>query len=65
MKKIHIVIDDDIYVKLWEITKRRYISPVRKFHIVVNEALREYIQRHEPGGQQEPQPQEETPNVKS
>jgi len=46
MKKIHILLEDDVYEGIWEIVKRRFTSPTRKFHIIVNEALREYLQKH-------------------
>jgi metal-responsive CopG/Arc/MetJ family transcriptional regulator len=42
----NITIEKDLYEKLWEIVKKRYVSPARKFHIIVNEAFREYIERH-------------------
>jgi len=46
LRKVHLFIEEDLYEKLWEITKKRWTSPVKKFHIVVNEALREYIERN-------------------
>jgi hypothetical protein len=46
-KKIHIVVDEDIYAQLWEIAKRRYINPTGKLHIVIDEAFREYIKNHQ------------------
>jgi len=45
MRKVHIILEDDVYEGIWEIVKKRYISPIRKFHIVINEALREYIEK--------------------
>jgi len=44
--KIHVPIPYDIYVKLWELIKKRYISPTKKLHIVITEALKEYLERH-------------------
>jgi len=44
-KKVHVILDDDVYEQIWEIVKRRYVSPVKKLHIVINEALREYIEK--------------------
>jgi len=45
-RKTHLYIEEDIYYKLWEIVKRRFRVPHKKLYIVVNEALREYIERH-------------------
>jgi hypothetical protein len=45
-KKIHLYLEEEIYEKIWEIVKKRYVSPTRKFYLVVNEALREYIEKH-------------------
>jgi len=45
-RKVHLLMEDEVFKSIWEIVKRRYVSPIRKFHIVVNEALREYIERH-------------------
>jgi len=44
-KKVHIVLEDDIYEQIWQIVKERYVSPVKKLHIIVNEALRQYIEK--------------------
>lgn len=46
MKKVHLKLEDDVYEGIWKIVKKRYVSPVRKFHVVLNEALREYIENH-------------------
>jgi len=46
MKKIHILLEDDVYRGIWEIVKRRFTSPTRKYHRTINEALREYMQKH-------------------
>ena len=46
MKRVHLKLEDDVYEGIWEIVKKRYVSPIRKFHIVVNEALKEYIEKH-------------------
>jgi len=45
--KIHINVEKDVYYRLWNYIKRRYIVPYKKLHIVINEALREYLDRHE------------------
>ena len=44
MKKVHIKLEDDVYEGIWEIVKKRYVSPIRKFHVVVNESLHRYIE---------------------
>jgi hypothetical protein len=43
--KIQVKVDRLLYLKLWEYIKRRYPVPYKKLHIVVNEALREYLER--------------------
>jgi len=42
----HLIIDRDVQEGIWEIVKKRYVNPYKKLHIVVNEALREYIAKH-------------------
>jgi len=44
--KVNLLIDRDVYEALWKIVKARYVSPSRKLTVIVNEALREYIERH-------------------
>lgn len=46
MKKVHLMLEEDVYEGIWDIVKKRYVSPVKKFHVVVNEALREYIEKN-------------------
>jgi len=43
--KVHVLIERELYEALWEITKRRFVVPLKKFHIVLNEAIREYVER--------------------
>jgi len=43
---IHLAIRQDLYVKLWDIVKKRFLVPTRKFSVVVNEALEEYVKRY-------------------
>jgi len=43
--KIQVKVDRLLYLKLWEYIKRRYPVPYKKLHVVVNEALREYLER--------------------
>jgi len=45
-RKVHLYVEEDLYYKLWEIIKQRFRVPHRKLYIVINEALREYIERH-------------------
>jgi len=45
-KQVHLLLDEDVYTGIWEVVKSRYVNPVKKLHIVVNEALREYIEKH-------------------
>jgi len=45
-KHVHVLIEEDLYYKLWEIVKRRYAVPLKKFHEVLNEAIREYVEKH-------------------
>lgn len=44
VKKVHLLLEDDIYKGLWEIVKARYTAPVRKLSIVANELLRKAIE---------------------
>lgn len=44
----HILMDNELYLLLWKVVKKRFDVPHRKLHIVVNEAIREYIERHYP-----------------
>lgn len=45
-KKIHVLVNADVYKKLWIITSKRFDSPARKVHIVINEALKEYVDKY-------------------
>ena len=42
-RKVHVLLEDDVYEGIWDIVKAKYTSPVRKFHIVLNEILRKGI----------------------
>jgi hypothetical protein len=44
--KVHVIVERELYRGIWEIVKKRYESPTRKFHIIINEALREYLENH-------------------
>jgi len=45
-KKIHVLVDSELYKKLWEIASRRFDRPGRKVYLILNEAIREYVERH-------------------
>ena len=45
-KLVHISIREDLYLKLWQIVKKRYPIPLKKLNEVINEALNEYIEKH-------------------
>lgn len=45
-RKVHFLIREDIYEKLWKITAKRFFPPTRKLHIVINEALEQYIDNY-------------------
>lgn len=47
MQKVHMLIDKNIYQKLWEISARRFEKPGRKLYIIINEALKEYVEKHQ------------------
>jgi len=44
---VHLALREDVYIKLWEHIKRRYPIPLKKLSEVVNEAIEEYLKRHE------------------
>jgi len=44
--KVHLLLDRHVYERLWEIVKKRIVIPTKKLHVVVNEALKEYIDKH-------------------
>jgi predicted DNA-binding protein len=44
---IHVKMEREIYERLWQLVKKRYTIPTKKFYLVVNEALREYIEDHQ------------------
>lgn len=48
--KVHLLVDREVYESLWEIVKKRFTIPTKKLHIVVDEALREYIDKHREEG---------------
>lgn len=48
--RVHLKMRKDLYSKLWEICKRRYEVPVKKFYIVVNEVLEAGLKREEEEG---------------
>ena len=44
--KIHIKIEREIYEQLWEITKKEYIVPIKKFHLIVNKILKLGLEKY-------------------
>ncbi len=46
LKKVHINIREDLYFKLWEFIKRKYLIPTKKLHIEISNAIEEYLKRH-------------------
>lgn len=45
--KIHVKVERELYEKIWDITRREYIVPIKKFHIILNKILRLGIERYE------------------
>jgi hypothetical protein len=43
--KIQVKIDKNLYLKLWEYIKQQYPVPYKKLHVVVNEAIKEYLEK--------------------
>jgi len=46
MIKVHVMIEEELYKKLWELAVRRFTAPSKKLHIILNEAIREYVEKH-------------------
>jgi hypothetical protein len=44
---VHVKIEEELYRKLWDIVKKRYTMPIKKLHLVLNEALRKGIEQIE------------------
>jgi len=44
--KKHILIDRDLFREVALIAAYRYGSPVRTIYLVINDALKEYVERH-------------------
>jgi len=40
------MIREDIYLKLWELIKKKYPIPQKKLAIEISNAIEEYLQRH-------------------
>jgi metal-responsive CopG/Arc/MetJ family transcriptional regulator len=45
--RLNIVVDEELYVRLWNFIKAKYVSPWRVFSPTVREAIKEYLDRHE------------------
>jgi len=39
-------IDAGIYRKIWEMASKRFDKPGRKVYLIIEEALKEYIEKH-------------------
>jgi len=46
-RSVHVLIEEGVYRKVWRIVASRFVNPSRSLSIVVNEALKEYVKRHE------------------
>jgi|GEM_PF-3550975 len=46
LRKVHINIREDLYLKLWEFIKRKYPIPTKKLYIEIANAIEEYLKRH-------------------
>jgi len=44
--KKHIMIDRDLFREVALIAAYRYGTPVRTIYLIINEALKEYVERH-------------------
>ena len=42
-KRVHIIVREDLYKALWNYIKKKYDVPIKKFSLVVNEALEKYL----------------------
>jgi len=47
--KVHILVERELYEGLWDITRKRFKIPWKRLHVIINEAFREYIERHKEG----------------
>jgi len=44
--RTHVLIEEDLYAAIWEYIKKKYEIPTRKFTMVLNQALREFLENH-------------------
>jgi hypothetical protein len=44
--KIYILIKKDLLKRAYTLLINRYKSPARKLHVIMNEALEEYLEKH-------------------
>ena len=44
---VHVKLRRDLYEKLWDLTKTKFIIPTKKFHVVLNEVIEEYFKNKE------------------
>lgn len=45
-KKVHAIIETELYKKLWELASRRFDRPGRKLYLILNEAIQEYVEKY-------------------
>ncbi|MEM2259988.1 MAG: hypothetical protein QXP52_00165 [Candidatus Aenigmatarchaeota archaeon] len=45
--RINATVERETYERLWNYVKKKYISPWRKLSVTINEAIKEYLDRHE------------------
>jgi len=48
-RRVHFLIRNDLYEALWKITVEKFAFPAKKFHVVINEALEQYIKNYTTG----------------
>jgi len=47
---VHVKLRRDLYEKLWDLTKTKFVIPTKKFHVVINEVIEEYFKNKERHG---------------
>jgi len=45
-RRVHFLIREDLYEALWKITVEKYPFPAKKLHVVINEALQQYVKNY-------------------
>jgi len=54
-RRVHFLIREDLYENLWKITVDKYSFPAKKLHLIINEALEQYIKNYQTS---QPQPKQ-------